>query len=59
MTNWTSVDERLPEEDFEVLGACVDGYFWVTSHHNSFFTDRHCDLVEITHWMPLPKPPTE
>lgn len=57
MTNWVSVDARLPEEDVEVLGVCDDGFFWVTSHHNSFFTDDHYEFVEITHWMPLPEPP--
>ena len=58
MTNWIiSVGERLPEEDVEVLGVCGDGYFWVTSHHNSFFTDHDYNFFKITHWMPLPEPP--
>lgn len=59
---WISVEERLPEENknyltygvFLPLGVKAmdmyrfDGTKWLTSAD-----------VEITHWMPLPAPPTE
>jgi hypothetical protein len=61
MSDWISVDERLPEEDEQVLCWCKvesDGWSEVASHHNSFFTDSNFEFLEVTHWQPLPDPPS-
>lgn len=60
---WISVNDRLPEEGEHVI-ACdkekavceamlsVDGKFcW------SVFWGDWGDLMDVTHWMPLPEPP--
>lgn len=60
MSEWISVEERLPPEDQLVLCWCDDGdnaACEVSSHHNSFFTDWTFELLPVTHWMPLPEPP--
>lgn len=60
MGEWISVDERLPGEDEDVLCFVDEGdekWQEVASHHNGFFTDLHCNLIIVTHWMPLPPPP--
>jgi len=59
---WISVDERLPEIDEFVL--------WCTEAKNMFVCeidkdddgsafDRRPHGGTITHWMPLPEPPTQ
>ena len=71
--NWVSVNERLPETDKydyaqsdEVL-VFSDGEvnigtygigsaeYEVTPSWNGY---DYCDLGKVTHWMPLPSPPT-
>ncbi|WP_019518759.1 DUF551 domain-containing protein [Faucicola boevrei] len=66
MSNWISVDERLPSENGFYL-VCYDREF----HDGSYF--KKIDIVEfcqainkfnfyhdfITHWQPLPQPPKE
>ena len=55
VVRWISVEERLPDDDVQVL-AC-------TKHGKAF--SAHCEngrwrvsgSVKITHWMPLPEPP--
>lgn len=64
---WISVDERLPDEFSTILVArqhtghvSMANYsttkrFWVLAH-GRLGTE---EWVEVTHWMPLPPPPTE
>ena len=55
---WISVDERLPEKFHTVL--CVDSY---KGDRNVMLGYMDSDawnggvIGEITHWMPMPKPP--
>ena len=56
-SEWISVEDRLPEDDVQVL-AC-------TKHGKAF--SAHCKKgkwrvshsIKITHWMPRPEPPKE
>jgi hypothetical protein len=63
---WISVKERLPEEDVDV----AIGWFQKTASNKTFWTVDAAQLTnkvfsgwrvysEVTHWMPLPKPPEE
>ena len=66
-TKWISVDDRLPDEDCTVdvwIPEYNDPYKRVADvHFNSsqktFYIDYdYLDVTkDITHWMPLPKPP--
>ena len=54
---WIPVTERMPEEEDEVLVA------WGLSVDVAIFRDGRWfripqELTKITHWMPLPAPPT-
>lgn len=59
-SGWVSVKERLPEENTVVLvfiaGNSVERDCLIRSIHNQIGWKR---WANITHWMPLPKPPTE
>ena len=71
MSNWISVDDRLPDTKEYVLVAdwySGDNYGMVKAYYNSvWFIDK--DSVDVcgnavadlgfnpTHWMPLPDPP--
>jgi hypothetical protein len=61
---WIPVSERLPGDDEQVYGYCVDneyepyslGTFYVNREGNSVLDDGEYQN-HITHWMPLPEPP--
>lgn len=70
MSEWISVEDRLPEQKKDVLmyfdtGNMAVGFwhdadehitFWCAYTDDGFYTD--CDYIPI-HWMPLPEPPKE
>jgi len=70
---WISVEERLPEPNIKVLGLhwfvpnehTPDGIYdeqLVYLDGDSFYLciEGACALpIEVTHWMPLPSPPSE
>lgn len=60
MTDWISVKDRLPEKWCPVLvsnGLLVnEGYLDDQGKWKRFDEDFYI-FSEITHWMPLPKPP--
>lgn len=60
---WISVKDRLPEskplESKVVLTINKGGHVDVlTFWQNSWYKDKVLDETEISHWMPLPSPPT-
>lgn len=69
MSNWISVKDKLPNNRNEVIIFCVNGsvttgkyvresgdkYVWVTRIYNSYIDN----ILNVTHWQPLPKPPKE
>ena len=60
MSEWINVEDRLPDEDSEVLCFCDSGdtkYIVLASHHNSFFSDFDGELLPATYWHPIPDPP--
>jgi len=67
MCDWISVGERLPEDCELVLfrtGNLVaektEKGIWLGGCE-AFETEYECEyysIDEVTHWMPLPKPPT-
>lgn len=73
MPQWISVEDRLPPYEWEnkalmateeVLvinedGQMFVGYFKVWKYEGSYMFDDGSDHDDITHWLPLPKPPEE
>ena len=68
MTDWISVDDRLPEDGEEVIILCYGsepkGGYYIDEYTNHIYWSRgdsdgeRCyDFTDITHWMPLPEPP--
>jgi hypothetical protein len=65
---WISVEDRLPEENADVLiyrGGFIGDLMNVYTYkgHNEWEDEygywSRTDDEGITHWMPLPEPPTE
>ena len=62
MSEWISVNERLPEEHQRIL-IYTDKGLVIAAH--LFDGDWRCDVgtwiigKHTTHWMPLPAPPKE
>jgi hypothetical protein len=57
MSEWQPI-ESAPK-DKHILGCHAGfGYVVVVYWKNGHFTDGAFPLIEVTHWMPLPDPPT-
>ena len=57
--NWISVEDRLPDDQEEVL-VCTrskNGYRNIDKGYWSIDRFIHRGRAEVTHWMPLPEPP--
>jgi hypothetical protein len=66
MPRWIPVTERLPDEGVEVLWYSSHDRFarWATGKRDGGLVDWGGDLESeiegwLTHWMPLPAPPTD
>lgn len=67
-SDWISVDERLPEDNQEVLAILeLTGFYMLSFVSNGIWYNaddgeqiaRHKDRQAVTHWMPTPQPPIE
>lgn len=65
MSEWISVDEKMPENNDEVLiheygnvyyGNYINGKF-ITQAYSSMGESDDWIYYHATHWMPLPEPP--
>ncbi len=68
MSEWISIKDELPEFHEEILFyvddqlAVMKGAFYRNSHKFKAygkFTEASFYKGEVTHWMPLPKPPAK
>jgi len=67
-SNWISVEDRLPEEgEFILITATRNkdlitiGFLTPLTHKQWYVTARNVGIIpfgSVSHWMPLPKPPT-
>lgn len=57
MSEWISVDDRLPEKGKTVLCVFDDGYIATASIEFDGEWGLWVNSGAITHWMPLPEPP--
>jgi hypothetical protein len=65
MSEWISVEDRLPDNAKPVIvhGGC--GHYsrkyeqWFTNMERDNFGEYRPILWTVTHWMPLPGPPTQ
>lgn len=57
---WISAEERLPDNGETVLTVDNEGYMIVASWYElgGWFLPV-CRANPVTHWMPLPEPPTD
>lgn len=71
-SNWISTKDRLPEKsgkyNYEHVVCLVvrDRYVTILSWNceencwdNESGDDYECDVLDVTHWQPLPSPPKE
>lgn len=71
MNEWISVDDRLPDDEHETLLVVLQSIV-EEAHSGEQFVDtdafytsdgffqfwNESEEYEVTHWMPLPEPPT-
>ena len=58
-SDWISVDDRLPSDNEEVLTYWSDGDVVIAYFIKGKFSFSDCHGEIITHWQPLPLPPSE
>lgn len=57
---WIKCSDRLPEEGISVIiyiGFVTTGFYQEEWFYDSYDLDDDDLDHEVTHWMPLPKPP--
>ena len=53
---WTSVNDRLPEQGEEAICIAADGDMMI-GKYTEWGWMFPCYFEELTHWMPMPEPP--
>lgn len=56
---WIPVEERLPEDGQGTLVICRDGYITTMAYEYERWWWQGTEDQTVTHWMPLPEPPSE
>lgn len=56
MSDWINVEDRHPEDGEYILVVRDVGERLITDTYN---WDRWWKMNNVTHWMPLPEPPTD
>lgn len=74
MSEWILVKDRLPTKEYKWIVCLINNIPILCSVHDSTFTFRQSKISfywpknefiaddyfnQVTHWMPLPKPPGE
>lgn len=65
MSNWISVNDRLPADDDQIVLVCLDGisidlgFCGRLGLGGRFWSTFNSGGGSVTHWMPLPEPPKE
>ena len=66
MSEWISVKERFPSDEYFGERVIVYQYVWVGFHYDfrigfvHWYGKPTSDIWQrVTHWMPLPEPPGE
>lgn len=61
MSNWISVEERLPEEGVLIRVRLCNSIEFRTIRRGDgvLFRDYIMPMAHVTHWQPLPEPPKE
>jgi hypothetical protein len=66
MVKWRKVEDRLPRvgnvKPMGLSWIVTDGEkVWIETMHPTWWNQRTKggDLVKVTHWMPVPKPPMQ
>ena len=57
MSEWISVEDRLPEKNTSVLVSTDNGIVFQCLYAYDGWDLWEGNEVNITHWMPLPEPP--
>lgn len=60
MSEWVNAYKRMPDTTGRYIAACSSAVseVYFDKARNTFYSRRHeGDLIEPTHWMPLPAPP--
>jgi len=71
MSKWISVEDRLPDTDINVIFICKRHNEICVGERDKYLENMWLDYLqidsdgdpmdeyEVTHWMPLPEPPTQ
>jgi len=73
MSDWISVEDRLPEKQIECVFYSNPYEWWtgmftpkgemsdvnIFEYHQHWGDDGYHKVDKVTHWMPLPSPPTD
>ncbi|MDM3533604.1 DUF551 domain-containing protein [Serratia marcescens] len=61
MSEWIKCSDEYPDEDTLCLAIDSEGIYWTMHYTEDDFYPDTGDICQnaITHWMPLPEPPTD